>query len=143
MEVRITSPDIPTRQLSLSDRLKAAYYAFRQQHAPDTVKLLEMLNEIRKEGQEHEKVLGDKREQALAKLDAFDRASVDSILGRTDNWHLLFDHVMTVIEPLDTADQITIVRHMFSENRHIVRQRSFRDWVARHADALLDSMPEE
>jgi hypothetical protein len=142
--MNISFTDVPTKKPSLLDRLTAAYRAFTMTVHPDMAKVLDRLTEMQEEV--NEKVLEDvaQFDTAAAKLDPFDKATIESIAARTANWHLLFDPTMKAIEDmLDVADQLIVIRFMFASNRHIVRQQAFRAWMGRHADAILDTLERE
>ena len=138
-----SSFSLPSTKASLWDRIIAAYYAFRQDYTPDTKAVMDIIISIQQKEEAKREALENKREHSLGKLLPFDKAAVDSIAGETENWHLLFDTTMKAVDTLPIDDQVVVIRYMFSGNRGIVRQLAFRNWMARHASALLDALPEE
>lgn len=139
----ISFSNTPTKTPSLVERFVAAYRAFTMTVHPDMKLVLDHIQQMSDKDQD----AWDKREarfeEAVSKLDPFDKSATESIAARTSNWHLLFENTMRAIEALETPDQLAIVRHMFTCNRHIVRQQAFRQWMARHADAIMDALNDE
>lgn len=143
MPMDVSFSNVPTKKPSLIERFAAAFYAFNMTVAPD---MAAVLTEIQKIAEKNEEAIADRQviiDEAMDKLDPFNKATIESICGATLNWHLLFGPAMATIEELEVADQLTIVRHMFHSNRHIVRQQAFRNWMSRHADAILDALEDE
>jgi hypothetical protein len=134
--------NILTREVTLIDRFRAAYYAFCNRYTPDVESIMQMLDDKHDREDEELEALGGKRNEAIAKLAPYDIAIVDSVHGCTENWRELFDQAMLAIEQLSVDDQITIIKYLFAGNRYIVTEHRFRQWMSNHAEALLNSIPE-
>jgi hypothetical protein len=137
----ISLPD--DTKITIWDRFVYAYYAFRMQVKPDLKLVLEHITRMQEAEDEKFTALEQRQNQSIDKLtDGFDRAMVHSIASATDNWREMFDQAMLNIELLPVEDQIIIMQYMFRGNRYIVATQRFRQWMANHAEAILDNLPE-
>jgi hypothetical protein len=131
------------QKASFWDRCRNAYYAFQMKTQPDVKRILDEIMAMREKEIEKATALEEKHNQSIDKLmTGYDKALVHSVTGATDNWRELFDVLMLNIEALPVADQIVIMRHMYSGNKHIVATQRFRQWMTNHAEAILDNLPE-
>jgi hypothetical protein len=122
------------------DRCTSAFYAFRMQVKPDMQKVFDQLQEMQDEADEEQLTLEDKRAAAFVKLDPFTQSQIHSVAGATDLWREMYDQAMLFVDTLPVEDQLTIMQYIFAGNRRIVQTQRFRQWMAQHADAILDHM---
>ena len=125
------------------DRIANAYYAFNMKTKPDIQAVLDKISAIQAEAEaeaeEKQLTLEEKISAALITFQGYEIAAVNSIAGGTDNWRMLFEHVMVFVDHLPVEDQITVMNYMFRHNRHVVTVQRFRQWMAAHAEAILDN----
>jgi hypothetical protein len=87
-----------TLPVTIADRFRAAWFAFKQHRKPDPDALRKFMEKRQAE-----------RDASIDKLDGYDKALVASIAGKTANWENLLHQVMPSIERLDPADQVQVM----------------------------------
>ena len=106
--------------VTIADRFRAAWTAFKQDTKPDPNALDNYLAQRRAE-----------REASLNKLEPYDKALVASIAGDTANADRLLEQVMPAVEQLELEDQARVMMHMCQHNPRIITTTPVRMWVTR------------
>jgi hypothetical protein len=117
--------------VTIGDRFRAAWKAFKQNTKPDPDAFRKFLARQAEE-----------MRLAIEKLDPYDRALVTSIAGGTENAEQLLDQVMPAIERLDEADQIKVVKHICKGNPHATLYPAMQGWSKRHCKAMAATLSE-
>jgi hypothetical protein len=106
-----------TLPVTVTDRFRAAWKAFKQNRKPDPEALNKYLAMREAE-----------RQATLNKLDPYDKAVVASIAGGTANAEQLLSQVMPAIERLGVEDQRAIMVHICKGNPYAVLYPATRAW---------------
>jgi hypothetical protein len=103
--------------VTITDRFRAAWSAFKQNTKPDPDAYKKYLAKREEE-----------RASALNKLEPYDKALVTSIAGGTANWERLLDQVTPAVQRLDPDDQYQIMMHICGRNPQAVLNANVRSW---------------
>lgn len=128
----------PAVRASLTDRLSAAWYAFKMQVKPDVQAVLDRLDELNKEREA--KVAA--RQVAIDKLEGYDKSLVTSIAAGTASAESLLRQVMPAIERLDDDDQLTVIKHIIKNNPAAARYPEMTPWIRKHLVDIFNNLPE-
>lgn len=128
----------PAVRASLTDRLSAAWYAFKMQVKPDVQAVLDRLDELNKEREA--KVAA--RQVAIDKLEGYDKSLVTSIAAGTASAESLLRQVMPAIERLSDDDQLTVIKHIIKNNPAAARYADMTPWIRNNIRNIFDNLPE-
>ncbi len=128
----------PAVRASLTDRLSAAWYAFKMQVKPDVQAVLDRIAEIEKERE----AKAAARQVAIDKLEGYDKSLVTSIAAGTASAESLLRQVMPAIERLDDDDQLTVIKHIIKNNPAAARYPDMAPWIRNNIRNIFDNLPE-